>query len=173
MFSAQPNYLNEFTCVNQCLLHYYFEMILMRKKETSEASHTDLNRFTPEKVMKVKAVLASVKPKNISRIEPNFCRIPSAEMLPPHQCAQGVLAWVPSGTQLHWEHPGKCWRQLQKEDGRIIFQGQCLILLGLKKKESGLLKLQIPPLSLSPVKPRFVYCFQLQHFCFFSTTELQ
>lgn len=95
MFSAQPNYLNEFACVNQCLLHYYFEKILMRKRELwTEASHTDLNLFIPEKVMKVKAVLACAKPKNIPRTEANFCRIPSAGMLPPQQ---GVLAWVPSG----------------------------------------------------------------------------
>lgn len=47
--------------------------------------------------MKIKAVLGSAEPKNTSRIEPNFCRIPSAGIIPPHQCAQGVLAWVPSG----------------------------------------------------------------------------
>lgn len=83
----------------------------MTKREIStEVSPTDLNLFIPEKVTKVKAVLASAKPKNISRMESNFYRIPSAGMLPPHQCAQGVLAWVPSG------HPtalGTPWEVLE------------------------------------------------------------
>lgn len=83
----------------------------MKKRETyTEASHTDLNLFIPEKVMKVKAVLASAKPKNISRIEPKFCRIPPLGMFPPHQCAQGGLDWVPSA------HPtalGTTWEALE------------------------------------------------------------
>lgn len=77
--------------------------------------------------MKVKAVLASAKPKNISRTEPKFCRIPPSGMLPPHQCAQGGLDWVPSA------HPttlGTPWRQLQKEAGRIIFKVNVLFFWG-------------------------------------------
>lgn len=80
--------------------------------------------------MKVKAVLASAKPKNISGMEQDFYRIPSAGRIPPHHCAQGVLAWLPSGHPTALGTPGKCWRQLQKEVGRIIFQSQCLLLLG-------------------------------------------